>query len=124
MAASNEHIRKVVERYVELIGSGTADEITDLYADGATIEDPVGSDILTTRDQILAFYSTLEAMEQETRLIEARVCAGEAAFHFEVKTRVGDATYTLAPFDVMRFDEDGRISSMRAFWSDADLVAS
>lgn len=124
MAASKEDIRKVVDRYVELVANGTAAEIAGLYAAGATVEDPVGSEVLTGADQIKAFYAPLEAMDQETRLIEARVCAGEAAFHFEVVTRVDDARYTLAPFDVMAFDDDARIVSMRAFWADSDLVVS
>lgn len=124
MAASNEDIRKVVDRYVELVATGTAAEIADLYAEGATVEDPVGSEVLTGREQILGFYAPLEAMDQETRLIEARVVAGEAAFHFEVATLVGDKRYTLSPFDVMVFDDDARIVSMRAFWGDGDLVVS
>lgn len=124
MPASNEAVRAVVEKYVALVATGTAKEIADLYADGATVEDPVGSDVLTTREQIEAFYATLEPMEQETRLIEARVVGGEAVFHFEVRTRVGEQTYVLSPFDVMTFDDDARITSMRAYWSDEDMSAA
>ena len=42
----------------------------------------------------------------------------------ELATRAGDQTYTLAPIDVMTFDDDGRITSMRAFWSGDDMVVS
>ncbi|CAB4706126.1 MAG: steroid delta-isomerase [Actinobacteria bacterium] len=121
MAASNERIREVIERYVALVATGTAAEIQALYADGATVEDPVGSDVLTTPEQILAFYATLEGLDQKTRLIEARIAGGEAAFHFEVATSAGDLTYTLAPFDVMTFDDDAKITSMRAFWGESDM---
>jgi steroid delta-isomerase len=58
----------------------------------------------------------------ETRLFTIRTAAGEAAFHFEVKTITDDATFTMAPIEVMTFDEDGRITSMRAWWSDTDMV--
>jgi len=121
MPASNEAVRAVVEKYVALVASGTADEIVDLYADGATVEDPVGSEPLTTREAIRAFYATLERLDQETRLVDARVVAGEAAFCFEVLTKAGDRTYALAPFDVMTFDDDARITSMRAYWGDGDM---
>lgn len=123
MAATNERIREVVERYVALVGSGTAAEIVDLYAEGATVEDPVGSDVLTTREQIAAFYGNLEGLEMETRLVELRIAGGEAVFHFEIVTKADGATYTLAPFDAMTFDDDGRITTMRAFWSGEDMVA-
>lgn len=124
MPASNDAVRAVVERYVALVATGTAQEITDLYADGATVEDPVGSDVLTTREQIEAFYATLEPLEQETRLVEARVVNGEAVFHFEIRTRAGDQTFVLGPFDVMTFDDDARITSMRAYWSDQDMTVA
>jgi steroid delta-isomerase len=122
MAASSERIREVVDRYVELVGSGTADEIVALYAEGATVEDPVGSGVRSDRAEIHAFYATLDGLEQETRLLEARIAGGEAAFLFEVVTRADGVSYTLAPLDVMTFDDDGLITGMKAFWSDADMV--
>lgn len=123
MVASTERIRDVVTRYVELVGSGTADEIVALYAEGATVEDPVGSGIRSDRAEIHAFYATLEGLEQETRLLETRIAGGEAAVLFEVVTRADGVSYTLAPVDVMTFDDDGLITSMRAFWGDDDLVS-
>ncbi|KAA1427541.1 nuclear transport factor 2 family protein [Nocardioides antri] len=124
MAAERDQILETIQRYVDLVGKGTADEILALYAEGATVEDPVGTDVRTTRESIREFYASIEPLEQESRLVSARVAAGEAAFQFELVTRVGDQTYTLAPIDVMTFDEDGRITTMRAFWSDADMEIS
>lgn len=124
MAASNERIREVIDEYIRLVASGTADEILALYADGATVEDPVGSDVLTSADQIRAFYAGLEGLDTETRLVTARIAGGQAAFNFELVTKAGDATYTVSPIDVMAFDDDGRITSMRAFWAGDDMVVS
>lgn len=122
MAASKERIREVVDEYVRLVGTGTAAEIVALYAEGATVEDPVGSDVLTGPEAITAFYAGLEDLEQKTRLLALRVAGGEAAFHFEVQTFAEGLTYTLSPFDVMTFDDQGRITSMRAYWGDDDLA--
>ena len=122
MTASTERIREVVEQYVALVGTGTADQIVALYAEDATVEDPIGSDVRTGHAAIREFYATLEGLEQETRLITARIGAGEVAFHFEIVTKAGGATYTLSPIDVMTFDDDGLVTTMRAFWSDADMV--
>jgi len=121
MAASAERIREVVDTYIRLVATGTADEIAALYAEGATVEDPVGSDVLTGEESIRAFYAGLEPLDQETRLLAVRVAGGEAVFHFEVATRADGMTYTLAPFDVMTFDDEGRITSMRAYWGEDDL---
>jgi steroid delta-isomerase len=122
MAASSERIREVVNRYVELVGSGTSDEIVALYAEGATVEDPVGSEVLSDRDAIRGFYAGLDGLEKETRLVTARIAGAAAAFHFEIATHVGEQTYTVTPIDVMTFDDDCLITSMKAFWGDADMV--
>jgi steroid delta-isomerase len=124
MAADRDRILETVQSYVDLVGKGTAEEVLALYAEGATVEDPVGSEVRTTRDSLREFYAALEPLEQETRLVSAKIAEGEAAFLFEIVTRVGDQTYTLAPIDVMTFDDDARITSMRAFWSNADMEVS
>jgi steroid delta-isomerase len=122
MAASTERIREVVEQYVALVGSGTADEIVALYADGATVEDPVGSDVLTGAEAIRGFYAGLEGLDKKTRLNTLRVAGGEAVFHFEIATTADGVTYTVAPIDAMTFDDDGKVTSMRAYWGDADMT--
>ena len=122
MAVSAEQIRAVVEEYVRLVAIGSADQIVALYAADATVEDPVGSEVRRGREAIRAFYAPLEAMAQETRLLAVRIAGSEAAFHFEILSRVDGAAYTLSPIDHMAFDEDGQIASMRAFWAEGDLV--
>jgi steroid delta-isomerase len=124
MAASNERILEVINSYVDLVAHGTTDQIVALYADGATVEDPVGSEVRSTRESIREFYAGLEALEQEGTMLTARVAGGQAAFQFELATKAGDQTYTLSPIDVMTFDDDGRITSMKAFWGDGDVVVS
>ena len=42
---SKEAVAQTVNRYLELVATGRADDIVTLYAADATIEDPVGSDI-------------------------------------------------------------------------------
>ena len=124
MAADRDRILETIQSYVDLVGKGTADEILGLYAEDATVEDPVGTEVRTTREAIREFYAAIEPLEQESRLVSARVADGQAAFLFELVTRVGDQTYMLAPIDVMTFDDEGRITSMRAFWSNADMEVS
>jgi steroid delta-isomerase len=124
MAASPEKIREVIEEYVARVASGTADDVLALYAEDATVEDPVGTGVRQGHAAIREFYAPLETLEQEGRVVTARVAGGQAAFLFELATKAGEKTYTLSPIDVMTFDDDGLITSMRAYWGDADLTAS
>ncbi|RHW24989.1 steroid delta-isomerase [Nocardioides immobilis] len=124
MAADRDQVLETIQSYVDLVGKGTADDILALYAEGATVEDPVGTEVRTTRESIREFYAAIEPLEQESRLVSARVAGNEAAFQFELITRVGEQTYTLAPIDVMTFDDAAKITTMRAFWSNADMDIS
>ncbi|RMI27997.1 nuclear transport factor 2 family protein [Nocardia stercoris] len=120
---SPEQIRATVHRYLELVAEGTAAEIAALYAEDATVEDPVGSPVHQGRAAIEQFYSALEAVQNKTELFALRIGGeNEAAFSFRVVTETGDQTITIDPIDVMTFDENARITSMRAFWSPADIA--
>lgn len=124
MTASSERILEVITSYVDLVAHGSADQILALYAEGATVEDPVGSEVRTTPESIREFYAALEGMEQQGKVLTARIAAGQAAFQFELATTVGEQTFTLSPIDVMTFDDDARITSMKAYWADSDVVVS
>jgi steroid delta-isomerase len=124
MAASPEKIREVIDQYVARVATGTTDEVLELYADGATVEDPVGTEVRSSRESIREFYAGLEGLEQAGEVLSVRIAGGEAAFLFELRTKAGDQTYTLAPIDVMTFDDAGRITSMKAYWSDAEMTVS
>lgn len=122
MSLSNDAAVATVNRYLELVAGGSADEIAALYAEDATLEDPVGSDVLVGRAAIHAFYATIEDLTITTALRTIRACAGEAAFHFRVETDTGAGIAVMEPLEVMTFSEDGLITSMRAWWSDNDLT--
>jgi steroid delta-isomerase len=119
---SVDDMRKTVERYLELVGGGTAEEITELYADNATLEDPVGTEPKVGRAAILAFYKIIEPIERSTELVSFKAGGDTAVFEFRIVTVFGDVTIELSPVDVMVFDDGGRVTSMRAVWSADDMV--
>ena len=120
MAAAQD-IRSAVARYLAAVATGPADEIAMLYADGATLEDPVGSEPVVGRTAIREFYSALDNVTVKTELLALRVAGNSAAFHFRVITETPTQTITIEPIDVMTFDDQARITSMRAFWSTDDI---
>ena len=118
---TREQMRVAVERYLSAVADGTAEQIADLYAPDATVEDPAGSVPLRGRDAIVDFYRPLSDVTRRTRLREFRAAGDTAAFAFEVEVLVPDGRITTAPIDVMTFDIEGRITSMRAIWSNEDM---
>ncbi|MGW6379542.1 nuclear transport factor 2 family protein [Rhodococcus sp. NPDC055112] len=119
--ASADDIRSTVSKYLDAVGSGTSADVAALYADDATLEDPVGTEPLVGREAIEKFYSALDAVQNKTELLSIRVAGNSAAFAFRVVTDTGEQTITIEPIDVMTFDDQARITSMRAFWSQDDI---
>ena len=122
MSITNEQAEATVRTYLGLVADGTADEIAALYAEDAVLEDPVGSDPLRGREAIRGFYATIESLKITTELFTIRTAGGEAAFHFNISTDTGAGFAVMQPMEVMVFNEAGLISSMRAWWNDADLT--
>ena len=111
-----------VKRYLELVAKGSADDITALFADDATIEDPIGSDLRRGRDAIHGFYAAFENAEKATELVAIKAAGSEVAFLWRLTISTGDTGNRIEIISVMTFDDDAKITSMRAFWSPADLT--
>ncbi|WP_285031663.1 nuclear transport factor 2 family protein [Mycolicibacterium sp. lyk4-40-TYG-92] len=112
-----ESLTAIVKQYVELIGSGSADDILALFAEQASVEDPVGSDVLTSRVAIHEFFSALQTLDRSAELLTVRVSGNEAAFQFALTFNGGEGVVRLSPIDTMVFDESGKITSVRSYFS-------
>jgi steroid Delta-isomerase len=113
---SAEHITETVNRYISLVAKGTADDLVELYADDATVEDPVGGEVHIGRQAIHGFYSAVDNVQRECELVTLRVAGNEAAFHFKLIVSAGDTRMQIEPIDVMVFNSDGKIAAMKAYW--------
>lgn len=122
MALTPEAIRATVEAYVQAVATGTVDDVLALFAPDATVEDPVGTPVRTTEAQLREFYGMVAPLEQEGEVLTVRVADDSAAFHFRLVTIMDDQRFELSPIDVMTFDEDAKITSMRAYWGPEDMV--
>ena len=120
---STDDIAKTVNRYLELVANGSADEITALYTDDATIEDPVGSGLRRGHAAVHEFYAAIENIDKQTELVALRVAGNEAGFLWRLTMNAGDSRTRIEPISVMTFNDDAKITSMRALWSPADLTA-
>ncbi|MEY8014921.1 MULTISPECIES: nuclear transport factor 2 family protein [Mycobacterium] len=115
-------ITATVNRYIALVAGGSADELVELYADDATVEDPVGGEVHIGRQAIHGFYSALEGAQRECELVSLRVAGNEAAFQFRLTVNAGGQRMLIEPIDVMAFDERGKVTTMKAYWSATDVT--
>ena len=112
-----QRMQAAVHEYVRALNAGDLDAIVALYADEATVEDPVGSAPKCGREAIRAFYAGSVVLKLDVAMEGELRCVGhECAFAFAVSfTHEGRRT-TIRPIDTMRFDDAGRIVQMRAFF--------
>lgn len=116
MAVSADHIRAVFERYCALVTQGDFEAIAGLYADNATVEDPVGSSPHRGRAAIREFYRGSAGMVHLE--LEGRVrSAGNEGAAAMIARPSADPHMRIETLDVMTFGADGLITSMRAYWS-------
>lgn len=118
---NTQTITGIVHRYIELVGSGSADELAELYTEDAALEDPVGGEVHIGRQAISNFYAPITGLDRRCELVTLRVAGNEAAFHFRLTITAGDGGMRIEPIDVMVFNDAGKITAMKAYWS-ADNV--
>lgn len=109
-----------IDAYLTALARRDLEAILDLYADDATVEDPVGAEPIQGRAALRSFYARALGMTlQPERLGAVKVAGREAAFHFALT--MPDLGRRLDIIEVMRFDDEGRVVSMRAFWGRANV---
>jgi nucleoside-diphosphate-sugar epimerase len=116
---STEKIAQVVRSYIEMAGHGSADEAAALFADNAIFESPIGGDVHRGIEAIRsAYHSIWDGREQGVNLVSLNVAGGEAAVHVQV-VHSGQRVDVI---DVMTFDEDAKIASLRTYWGPSNVV--
>ena len=117
-----DELRSVVDEYIDLVANGTAEQITELYAEGATVEDPVGTDPHVGLEGVRNFYKVIEPFKRTTELRWVKAAGNVAVFEFHIVTHFDAMTIELSPVDIMEFDEHGKVARMRALWGPEDMI--
>jgi steroid delta-isomerase len=88
-----------------------------IYADDCSVEDPVGSPVKQGRAAVQEFYQGAMSMGVKLQLqSEIRIAGNEAAFAFTGEVDTGSGIMSFRPIDVMTFNDEGKVTSMRAFF--------
>ena len=123
MSASPEQIRSTADSYIAALTAGDLDAVMALYAENATVEDPVGGGTVHEgAAAIREFYATVTALKIDGQVREARVCGNDLLFNFEITTHFdADNKATINVWDLMTHDEQGKVVAMRAYWTPENM---
>lgn len=116
---SAEHIRSVFHRYCQYMTEGNVEAIVALYAPDATLEDPVGSHFCQGHDEIRQFYqwgfdwaggSFRTELDGAIRVTKTAGACAMIAICDKIEEPLRIET-----LDVFTFNEQGLVTSMRAY---------
>lgn len=112
-----QKITDAVNTYITAFENEDLDAIMGIYADDCSVEDPVGSPVKQGRAAVHEFYEGAIKMKVKLQLEgQIRIAGNEAAFAFSGEVDTGDGIMTFNPIDVMVFNDEGKVTSMRAFF--------
>lgn len=116
-------MKRALQAYIDHFNASDAQAISGLFADDATVEDPVGTPPIGGRDAIAAFY--LKSIATGARLkLAAPIRASHgnaAAMAFDVELNMPQGPALIRVIDTFTFDPAGKFTAMRAFWGPSDM---
>lgn len=121
---SEEQMKEAMQAYINGFNHSDPEAIIALYADDATVEDPIGGGKVLTGKAAIADFYRMAIKTGATLDLVAPIRASHgnsAAMAFDVKLKLPQGPATIRVIDVMTFDADGKFSSMRAYWGKSDM---
>jgi len=109
----------VVDAYMREMTAGNLEAVTDLYAEDAILEDPVGTEVRNGKAAITEFYSgALQSEILLERTGPVRVASNEVVFPFRCEFNSPDGPVAIDIIDHFILNENHKVISMRAFWGE------
>jgi steroid delta-isomerase len=120
---TEQAMKQALQAYIDAFNRVDPDGIIALYADNATVEDPVGSEVKVGQLKIAEFYRYAISTGAKLKLAAPiRASHGNsAAMAFDVELNMPQGRAVIRVIDVMTFDEHGKFASMRAYWGPSDM---
>jgi steroid delta-isomerase len=120
---TSENMKARLVDYIEAFNAADASRVVALFADNASIEDPVGTPLKEGKSEIETFYTYATSVGARLELMAPpRGSHGNSAsisFRVHITAQDGRPAH-IDVTDVMDFDAAGKILRMRAYWGADD----
>ena len=119
-------MKNALNAYINAFNHNDLEALVALFAPEATVEDPYGSVAKVGYSAIRTFYE--EALQSNVKLtLDAPIRATTshaAAMAFTATVDVEGTQTLIRVIDIMTFDEQGLINSMRAYFGESDIQSA
>ena len=120
---TSENMKARLVDYIEAFNAADAARVVALFADNASVEDPVGTPLKEGKSEIETFYTYATSVGARLELMAPpRGSHGNSAsisFRVHITAQDGRPAH-IDVTDVMDFDAAGKILRMRAYWGADD----
>jgi steroid delta-isomerase len=118
-----EQMTAAVHGYVEAFDKGDPEAVVALFASDAIVEDPIGTPPKVGHDAIREFYAASMQTGAKLRLEgPIRVATEYAAFAFRVELTMEGKSLTVDVIDTFKFNADGKVTEMRAYFGPSNMA--
>jgi steroid Delta-isomerase len=117
--ADQDALREIIATYMDRFTAEDREGWLDMFAPDAWIEDPVGTPRRTGREEIGAFWDETHTVPDKVALVPlgiTTIVGDEVAFTMQAQATLGDQVFGIDIIDIMTFDDEGKITTMRAFF--------
>ncbi|WP_417595704.1 nuclear transport factor 2 family protein [Parasphingorhabdus sp.] len=116
-------MKKIVDQYLAAINTGDMQSATNIYADNAAVEDPVGTEP-KRGDDILQFYTAAFSNGAKVELTgPVRISAKAAAFPFRAEIKQpANKLLIVDVIDIFEFDDAGKVVKMTAHFGPSNIT--
>ncbi|MDE2618712.1 MAG: nuclear transport factor 2 family protein [Sphingomonadales bacterium] len=119
---SPERMEAAVHAYVAAFDHSDPDAVAALFAEDATVEDPIGTPPHVGRTAIRAFYAASMQTGAKLRLEgPVRIAGPYAAFAFTVLLHYQGQDQKIDVIDTFRFNDDNEVVEMRAYFGPTNM---
>lgn len=118
---TQKHMIKAMHSYIDRINGNHHEGTQNLFADNFTLEDPIGTKLLSIGKEYPANFFAEEAVKFTPLRAElvspvSTSYSNQAAMAFKFYMKVGEQEISIDIVDVMTFDEAGKIVEVKAYW--------
>jgi len=119
---TSQNMKASLLDYIDAFNAADASRVVALFADNASVEDPVGTPVREGQSEIEAFYRFATSVGARLELMAPpRGSHGNSAsISFRVHIAAPGKAAHIDVTDVMDFDAAGKIVRMRAYWGADD----
>jgi len=116
-------IKQAMQQYIDHFNANDLESLLGLFAETASLEEPVGSIPIEGEEAIRQSYSRVVNGDTKIKLLTPirGSHSHSGAMAIEIETNVKGQQALIQAIEIMSFDEFGKIMNLQVYWGKEDI---